>query len=131
MRADPGPRVLVFDPNPGLRRMFTLELEEAGYSTLGAETAADAKQFAAEDPPKAIVLNATSAPEAAAMLISELRGNEGMRGVPVVGIACQPGTEQRLLSAGADCCLRRVPARGDVLKAVEWALAVYGDRREA
>ncbi len=126
----PGTRVLVVDPNPGLRRLFTLELEEAGYSTLGAETADDAKQFAAVDPPRAIVLNATTAPDDAATFISELRANDGMRGVPVVGIACRPGTEQRLLNAGADCCLRRVPTGGEVLKAVEWALAVYGDRRD-
>ncbi len=124
MRADPGPRVLVFDPNPGLRRVFTLELEEAGYSTLGAETADDARQFAEDDPPEAIVLNATWAPDAAARLVRELRAKERLRDVPVVGIAWVAGREQRLLSAGADCCLRHVPARGDVLEAVEWALAV-------
>jgi DNA-binding response OmpR family regulator len=122
---------LVVDSNPGLRRLFTVELEEAGYATLGAESAYDAKRFAADDPPAAIVLNATWAPEVAARLIRELRSNDRLRGVPIVGLAWVAGSEQRLLSAGADCCLRDVPTRGDVLKAVEWALSVYGDRPAA
>ncbi len=129
MSSLPGPRVLVFDPNPGLRRVFTLELEEAGYSTLGAESTDDAWRFAEDDPPEAIVLNATWAPEAAARLIQDIRASGRLCDVPVVGIAWVPGREQQLLNAGADCCLRHVPARGDILKAVEWALAVYGDRR--
>jgi DNA-binding response OmpR family regulator len=111
--------------------VFTLELEEAGYSTLGAESTEDAKRFAEDDPPQVIALNARWAPDAAVRLISDLRNMVGLRDVPVVGIAWVPGREQRLLSAGADCCIRHVPARGDVLKAVEWALTVYGDRQGA
>jgi DNA-binding response OmpR family regulator len=127
--AFPSPRVLVIDSNPGLRSVFTSELEEAGYSTLGAESTDDAKRFAQDDRPEAIVLNATWAPEAAIRLISDLRTTDGLSDVPIVGIAWVQGREQRLLNAGADCCIRHVPARGDILKAVEWALAMYADRR--
>jgi CheY-like chemotaxis protein len=125
------PRVMVVDPNPGLRRVFSLELEEAGYSTVGAESPHKARRLAEADSPLAIVLNATWAPEAAARLIRDLRKTAVLRDVPIVGIAWVAGREQHLLAAGADCCIRRVPARGDVLRAVEWVLAVYGDRDSA
>ena len=122
-------RILVVDPNAGLRQLFSQELEEAGFSTIGAESPEDAMRLAAEDPPDAIVLNATLAPASGAQFIRDLRANCRMGTMPVVGIVFVPGRETHLLEAGADCCLRKVPVHGDVLKAVDWAISVYGQRR--
>jgi hypothetical protein len=50
--------------------------------------------------------------------------------VPVVGIAFAPGSEKPLLDAGAECCLRTLPGKGDLLKAIDWAISVYGPGRD-
>jgi len=120
--------ILVVDPNPSLGRLFSQELEEAGYSTITAPMN-EAWRLVSELRPEAIVLNATVALERGVALLRAIRGDAELCSTPVVGIAFYPGWEQALLSAGADCCLRDLPAAGDVLKGVEWALMVYGERR--
>ncbi len=120
---------MVVDPSAGLRRILSEELEEAGVSTIVAEWPDDAMPLALEDPPDAIVLNATVAPASGAQFIRGLRADARTASVPVVGISIRPGSEQPLLDAGADCCLRGPPARGDVLKAVKWATSVYCEGR--
>lgn len=123
-------RVLVIEPSAGLRQIFSLELEEAGFSAIGAESSEEAMRLASEDPPDAIVLNATVAPASGAQFIRHLRSDGRLGSVPVVGMAFAPGSERSLLEAGADCCLRALPLRGDVLKAIHWAVSVYGERRD-
>jgi CheY-like chemotaxis protein len=122
-------RVLVVDPSPALRQLFSLELREAGYPTIDTESLEDAMHLVGSDPPDAIVLNATLTPASGAQFVRILRLDRRMAPVPVVAVAFSPGSERELLDAGADCCLRRVPAAGDILKAVDWVLSVYGDRQ--
>ncbi len=123
-------RVLLVEPSAGLRQIFSLDLEEAGFSIIGAESSEDARRFAGEDPPDAIVVNATVAPAGGARFIRDIRSDGRLGSVPVVGMAFAPGSERPMLEAGADCCLRALPLRGDVLKAIDWAVSVYGERRD-
>ena len=48
---------------------------------------------------------------------------------PVVGIAFAHWAERDLLDAGALCCIRTLPVKGDIVKAVTWALSVYRTRQ--
>jgi CheY-like chemotaxis protein len=123
-------RVLVTGPSDFLRELMSLELEEAGISTVVFESLAEALQLAHLEPPDVILVDATQAPWAGTRFIGELRADARTKEVPVVGIAFVPGAEQPMLEAGAVCCLRALPAKGDVLKAVTWAMSIYGSREE-
>lgn len=126
-------RVVVVEPNAGLRQIFDPELEEVGFSRVGAESLEDAMRLAAKDPPDVFVptpaLKATVAPASDAQFIRDLRANARMASVPVGEIAFTQGSERPSLDAGASCCLRALQLRGDILKAVDWAISVYGERR--
>ncbi len=117
------------EPSAGLRHIFSEELEEVGFSTISAEWLEDAMPLALADPPDAIVLDATVEPASSAQLVRDLRSDVRLGSVPVVGIALLPGGEQLLLAAGAACCLRRLPEKGELPNAIDWAISVYGPGR--
>lgn len=121
--------VLVVERNPFLGRLFCSELEGAGHSTVRAETWPEALQAAALVPPSVVLVDATHAPKDGARFVGDLRALPGLAGTPVVGIAFAHWAERDMLEAGAHCCIRSFPAEGDILKAVDVALSVYGARR--
>ena len=121
--------VLVVERNPFLGRLFCAELESAGHSTVRAETWAEALQAAAVVPPSVALVDATLAPKDGARFVRDLRTLPGLARTPVVRIACAHWAERDMLEAGAQCCIRSFPAKGDILKAVDWALSVYSARQ--
>ncbi len=120
-------RILLVEANPVLRRSFTDELEEAGYSTIGVGTWTEAHLVAREEPPGLILINATLRPDEAARFVRELRGDPELGQVPIAGIALVPGGERGILEAGAQFCIRDVPSRLDLVKAARWAASVYSE----
>ncbi len=118
-------RILLVEPNPALRRIFTDELDEAGYVAVGVGSWTEAYLAACEDPPGLILVNATLRPAEAAQFVREVRADPDLRHVPIAGIALAPGSERGILDAGAQCCIRSVPARSDLVKAARWAASVY------
>lgn len=122
------PIVLLVEPGEGLRRLYGDELRSAGYSVRAVETWDEARGAIEEPPsPAAIVVNASITPELAALFVREVRADARVRDVPVLGIAFASGAGLGILEAGAQCCMRGLPTPADVLKAVRWAEAVYGD----
>ena len=122
-------RVLVIETNPGLRALFARELEEAGVAASGVATWEEGLRAAREARPDAVLLDATLSPGTGAWFVREVRADPGLGALPLVGVAFAPGRDRELLDAGVDCCLRTLPTRGEVWKAVQWALDVYRDRR--
>jgi CheY-like chemotaxis protein len=116
--------ILVVEHNPFLGRLFCLELEGAGHPTILVETWEGALRLAAVQRPGVVLVDATLAPKEGARCIRDLLALPGLSDVPVVGIALARWAEHDLLDAGADCCIRVLPAKGDILKAVTWALTV-------
>ncbi len=120
-------RILLVEANPGLRRLFADELDEAGFPALGVGTWEEAIASARAAPPALILLNATRRPAEAAQFVKDVRGDPDLRHVPIAGIAFVPGSERGIIEAGAQCCIRNVPTRADLIKAARWAASVYRD----
>ena len=117
-------RILLVEANPGLRRLLADELEEAGYPAVGVGTWDEAFLLACETPPALILLNATRRPAEAAQFVKDVRSEPELRHVPIAGIAFVPGTERGIIEAGAQCCIRSVPTRANLIEAARWAASV-------
>lgn len=123
-------RVLVVDDNAALRKLFAYELEEAGIATAEAPSGEEGLRSALREPPDAVLVDYFGPRLDGAGLIRALRAsrNDRLRCMPVVGLAGASGSERALLDAGANCCVQKPAAGRDVVKAVCWALSVYGER---
>jgi DNA-binding response OmpR family regulator len=123
-------RVLVLERNDGLRSIFSSELDEAGFTAIQVDTWEAGLQSVLSDPPDAIVVDATLAQENGVAFVRAVRaaGDPRLRDVPIVGLGWARGADRELLEAGVDCCVRTLPTRGDVLRAVRWAIDVYRGR---
>jgi CheY-like chemotaxis protein len=130
---DTGVRVLVLERNDGLRSLFASELEEAGLTAVQVDTWEAGLQSVLSDPPDAIVVDATLAPENGVAFVRAIRTAEDprLRNMPIVGLGWARGADRELLEAGVDCCVRTLPVPGDVSRAVRWALDVYRGRTAA
>ena len=124
-------QVLMVAPVGALRSLLTLELEEVGFAVVGAENADDALRCALLSPPDVVVVAAALSGIGGAEFVRTLRAHQvaHLRNVPVVGLVSGLGTNRELLAAGADCTLRKPMSDGDLVKAVRWAVDVYGARR--
>ncbi len=125
-------QVLMVAPVGALRSTLTLELEGAGVAVAGAENVDDALRRALLSPPDVVVVAAALSGMSGAEFVRRLRAHDTshLRTVPVVGLVSGHGTNRELLAAGADCTLRRPMSDGDLVKAVRWAVDVYGARRD-
>jgi DNA-binding response OmpR family regulator len=117
--------VLLVEMEPELRRACAEELARCGFH---AEAAAweGAMLAAREAAPQVLVVDGTLEPARAARLVREVRSDDRLAELPVVGIAAAGGAHQELMAAGAHCCLRSLSGPADVLRAVRWAAEVYG-----
>jgi DNA-binding response OmpR family regulator len=119
--------VLLVEPNPELRRTFAEALSAAGYSVVTETGWVTALQLARKLTPATVVVDASLDPGAAGRFVNELRQDGMLSGVPIVGIAYRFGAERSILEAGVQCCIQKLPAPDEVVKAVQWAAEVYGE----
>jgi len=103
-------------------------LRRNGYAPVEAETAEDAFAAALTDPPDVLVVDYHLGERSGADLIREVRAasSEELRSLPIVGLSGRRGSERPLLDAGASCFLEKPFTEPQVLKAVSWAIEVYG-----
>lgn len=120
-------RILLVEGNEGLRSAFRKALEEAGYSTAGAGTWAEAVEAARRERPGLLLVDASHEPLAAAEFVRVVRRDARLRELPIAGIASLPGSERGILDAGVQCCIRAFPAPADLVKVARWAASVYRD----
>src|SRR5512144_914131 len=114
-------RVLLVEPNPDLREAFAQALIAEGHAVTSIADPGAALRVAHETSPQVVVLDASLSPAGAARFVGELRHDGELRDVPVAGIAYLLGSERGILSAGVQCCLRRLPLPEEIVKAVRWA----------
>ncbi len=122
-------RVLLVEPSPELREAFAQALVAEGHAVTSIAHPGVALGVAHETSPQVVVLDASLSPAGAARFVGELRHDGALRDVPIAGIAYLLGSEHGILAAGVQCCLRRLPAPEDIVKAVCWAGEVYENSR--
>lgn len=121
-------RILIVDDSRAIRQLLAQALAAHGYSAIEAETGEDALFIAVPDPPDAIVVDYHLPGLSGAELIRTIRAASDavLREVPIVGLSGRQGSERILLDAGASCFIPKPFREVELIKAVRWALDVYG-----
>lgn len=127
-RAEGPVRVLVVDDSGAVRGLLVRALQLHGFGTEEAERAEDALRMVVKDPPDVIIVDQFMPGMSGAELLRALRISPSprLREVPVIGLSGRMGSEQALLEAGASCFLAKPFNEQALIKAVRWALSVYG-----
>jgi len=100
MQADPAPRILVVDDDPGIREVLTDYLIQHGYAAEGAATAAEMDRAIAARSPDLIVLDLMMPGEDGLSVCRRLSG----KGPPIVMLSAMGEDTDRIigLELGAD-----------------------------
>jgi CheY-like chemotaxis protein len=123
-------RVLIVDAVRAVRMLLAQMIQGHGDVPVEAETAEAALGKALENPPDAIIVNHCLDGRSGADLVREIRAanSDKLRSVPIVALSGRRGTERTLLDAGASCFLTKPYCEAELMKAVNWAIEVYGTR---
>jgi PAS domain S-box-containing protein len=126
------PRILVGDPDPGIRERLRRVLGSAGCRV---EEVTDRRAaFAAiHDPPDLVIADAALAQRNGYALLRRLRSNSATNWLPVILLAAEPSESARreALEAGADACLEKPFSARELLARVGLHLAMARVGREA
>ena len=100
MQAEPPPRILVVDDDPGIREVLTEYLGQHGYAAEGAATAAEMDRAIAARPPDLIVLDLMMPGEDGLSVCRRMSG----KGPPIVMLSAMGEDTDRIigLELGAD-----------------------------
>jgi DNA-binding response OmpR family regulator len=99
-----GARVLVVDDEPDVCRLLTYSLQQAGFETVTAGTAADALIAAGRQPPVVVVLDVGLPDLSGVEVCKKLRADRELGEVGVIMLTALGAREDRIvgLEAGAD-----------------------------
>jgi CheY-like chemotaxis protein len=122
-------RVLVVEDDPGATAVITRVLERCGASATCVSSGEDALRLVVQGDCVDVALVDHRLP---GMTGTELTGRVRMapsaRPVPVIGMSGAPAARE-MMSAGARCFVRKPADPAALVKAVRWAVRVYGDAR--
>lgn len=124
-------RILVVDDNHLIRRLLDLVLENAGYVSIGVESAEAALEQARAEPPDLLIVDEVMPGMKGSELIAALRRSADPRlaRAPVIGISGRAGAPKELLAAGANGFVAKPVEERAILAAVARALSADGERR--
>jgi CheY-like chemotaxis protein len=119
-------RVLVVDDNHLIRRLLALILEEGGFVPVEVESAEDALELAAEEPPAAWLVDEVMPGMKGSELIRALRRSRDPRlsAAAIVGVSGRLGARADLLAAGADAFVPKPVDERGVIAALGRALVL-------
>jgi DNA-binding response OmpR family regulator len=120
-----GPRVLVVDDDPSVRRLIALNLELDGFVVRTACDGWAALAEAQADPPDVITLDLSMPVLDGLAAAARLRATDGVDAVPVVLISAVLSAEDRELAEkiGVNAVLGKPFVPADLVAAVRGALA--------
>ncbi len=124
-------RILVVDDNHLIRRLLDLVLENAGYVSIGVESAEAALEQARAEPPDLFIVDEVMPGMRGSELIAALRRSPDPRlsRAPVIGISGRAGAPGELLAAGANAFVPKPVEERAILDAVARALSAEGEPR--
>lgn len=124
-------RILVVDDNHLIRRLLDLVLENAGYVSIGVESAEAALEQARAEPPDLFIVDEVMPGMRGSELIAALRRSADPRlsQAPVIGISGRVGAHRELLAAGANAFVAKPVEERAILDAVARALSAEGEPR--
>jgi two-component system NtrC family sensor kinase len=104
-----GARVLVIDDSLTFREEMRRALQAAGYAAVTASTGEEGLRLAAEERPRAILVDGQLPGIDGATVIRQVRLDSALRGTPCVLVTARQGrgAELRALDAGADAFVRK------------------------
>jgi two-component system phosphate regulon response regulator PhoB len=102
-------RILIVDDNDSLRTLLAQAFEQAGFVSIGAESAEAALQVLRLDPPDLCLVDQLMPGMTGAELIRTMRGSDDarVRRMPAIGMTGWDDGARELLAAGAERALRK------------------------
>src|SRR5262245_30393711 len=115
------PLILIVDDEKPLRRLVHASLTSDGYRVLEAETAQQATQLAAQQPPDLVILDLGLPDQDGQLVLRELR--EWLR-APIIVLSARDQEKQKIMALdnGADDYLTKPFGTGELLARVRVAL---------
>lgn len=103
------PRILVVDDVPTVLQALRMRLEAEGFEVVTARDGVEAIDRAREHHPDLVLLDLMLPRLTGERVCEVLRGDPGLRGVPIVVLSARVGESERLraLAAGADAFLSK------------------------
>jgi CheY-like chemotaxis protein len=126
------PRVLIIENSRMLRAILVELVVFHGYAPVEAETACDGLASAFSDPPDVIVLDERLPDATGADVVRRLQASSDLqaREIPVIGLVPRIAPAADRFAGGAKCVVRKPVEPEELMRAIRWALAVYGDDGE-
>jgi len=113
-------RILIVEDDPANSEMAQVLLEEEGYTTFSAGSAAAGLDLVGQCTPDLILLD-LRLPDADGLQVArQLKSNSATCAIPVVALTAQamPGDRKRALAAGCDAYLAKPVAPKDLLAVI-------------
>jgi PAS domain S-box-containing protein len=127
------PRILVGEPDPGVRDRLHRVLGSAGCRVEAADDGRAAFAAAIRDPPDLMIVDAGVPRRHGFAMLRQLRADPATRWLPVIMLSADPAesAKREALDAGADDCLVKPFGARDLLSRVGLHLAMARVGREA
>lgn len=127
-----GKHVLYVDDDVDLRRFVKGLLERHGYQVTIAGTGEAGLEVARAHPPDLIMLDIILPGLDGFEICQQLRGDEGLRGVPVLMLTGMEDAKlnERAFAAGAQMCMTKPLQADKLLNAVQLALKSAAQKRQ-
>src|SRR5947209_8364108 len=111
-------KVLVVDDDPDILAFIEVMLEDAGYIVRTIGKGDYLKKLQADDAPHVIVLDMLLSGSDGRKIISQLKGEEETRGIPIILTSAHPSAAKEALAYGADDFLAKPFEMDDFLAKV-------------
>jgi CheY-like chemotaxis protein len=95
--------VLLVEDSDAIRDAFTILLEDAGYTVLGAGTGAEALRLAAERAPDLVLLDMGLPDMTGLEVVRQIKGNAATAGIVVVAVTGRDEEADRRACLAAGC----------------------------
>ncbi|MGH7360121.1 MAG: response regulator [Candidatus Methylomirabilales bacterium] len=127
-----GKHVLYVDDDVNLRRFVKGLLERHGYQVTIAGTGEAGLEVARAHPPDLIMLDILLPGLNGFEICQQLRGDEGLRGIPVLMLTQMddPKLNERAFAAGAQMCMTKPLQADRLLSAVQMVLKSAAQKRQ-